>query len=91
MFEPNPAAAKLCRKKLAQLSSDSIWFNNEISVTAITPDQYFVGKLQPDLLWIDVESVEMLVFRGATNVLRGVSLMHVEVSFRPMRIGKPLF
>jgi hypothetical protein len=31
------------------------------------------------------------VFRGAARVLQNVKLIHVEVSFRPMQVGKPLF
>ncbi len=65
--------------------------HDEVIVTGTTLDQYFIGREQPDLLWVDAEGAELQVFRGATNVLRGVSLIHAEVSFQPMQIGKPLF
>jgi FkbM family methyltransferase len=64
---------------------------DEIVVDTTTLDEYFKDKAHPDLLWIDVEGAEMRVFRGAVNVLRSVTLVHVEVSFRPMQVGKPLF
>jgi hypothetical protein len=40
---------------------------------------------------VDVEGAELQVFRGAARVLQTVKLIHVEVSFRPMQVGKPLF
>jgi FkbM family methyltransferase len=64
---------------------------DEVIVDATTLDDYFQDKPAPDLLWIDVEGAELQVFRGATRVLPGVRLIHVEVSFRPMQVGKPLF
>jgi len=64
---------------------------DEVIVDATTLDHYFAGKQNPDILWIDVEGAELQVFRGATRVLPAVRLIHVEVSFRPMQVGKPLF
>jgi hypothetical protein len=64
---------------------------DEVTVQSTTLDAYFVGKLKPAILWVDVEGAELQVFRGATNTLSAVKLIHVEVSFRPMQVGKPLF
>lgn len=64
---------------------------DEVTVHATTLDEYFVGKQNPDILWIDVEGAELQVVRGATHVLADVRLIHAEVSFRPMQLGKPLF
>jgi FkbM family methyltransferase len=64
---------------------------DEVIVNATTLDDYFIGKQNPDILWIDVEGAELQVFRGASRVLSTVKLIHVEVSFRPMQVGKPLF
>jgi FkbM family methyltransferase len=64
---------------------------DEVIVNATTLDDYFAGKQNPDILWVDVEGAELQVFRGATRVLTTVRLIHVEVSFRPMQVGKPLF
>jgi hypothetical protein len=38
-----------------------------------------------------VEGAELQALQGAANVLKQVKLIHIEVSFRPMQIGKPLF
>lgn len=143
VFEPNPTAAEICRKNLAQFSKENgdpgiavlnqvavtdrvgqvkfypvnaglsenkdIGFSSllrinpdytrrrgrivqdEVLVDATTLDEYFVGKEPPDVLWIDVEGAELQVLRGGAGVLRGVRVVHVEVSFRPMQVGKPLF
>jgi len=64
---------------------------DEVTVQATTLDAYFEGKENPDILWVDVEGAELNAFRGATRVLRSVKLIHVEVGFRPMQVGKPLF
>jgi FkbM family methyltransferase len=64
---------------------------DEVIVNATTLDDYFIGKQNPDILWIDAEGAELQVFRGATRVLSTVKLIHVEVSLRPMQVGKPLF
>jgi FkbM family methyltransferase len=138
VFEPNPAAAKVCRQNLAGFIDGQIYFNqvaitdkagqlhfypvnpdlsgnkdigfsslfrinpdytrrrgqivqDEITVEATTLDNYFSGKQPPDLLWVDVEGAELQALQGAANVLKHVKLIHIEVSFRPMQIGKPLF
>jgi FkbM family methyltransferase len=142
VFEPNPSAARICRKNLATFTSEShanIAIFNEVAITdrvgevqfypvnaslsenkdggfaslfqinpdytktrgrivqdevvvkATTLDEYFSDREQPDLLWIDVEGAELKVLRGAAAVLRNVTLVHIEVSFRPMQSGKPLF
>jgi len=65
---------------------------NKVTIPTTTLDTYFVDRKKlPDILWVDVEGAELLVFRGAENTLRHVSVIHVEVSFRPMQVGKPLF
>jgi FkbM family methyltransferase len=64
---------------------------DEVTVQATTLDEYFTGKQSPDILWVDVEGAELHAFRGAARVLKTVKLIHVEVSFRPMQVGKPLF
>jgi FkbM family methyltransferase len=142
IFEPNPAAAEICRRNIPQNTGQAdcpqVLFNelavsdqtsrvkfyplnpalsenkdigfsslfqvnpdysrrrgkvvqDEVVVNAITLDEYFADKQHPDLLWVDVEGAELQVLRGARSILPGVRLLHVEVSFRPMQIGKPLF
>ena len=62
-----------------------------IKIRVTTLDEYFDGKDKPDILWIDVEGAELDVLKGAANVLKHVSLIHLEAGFRPMHIGRPLF
>jgi FkbM family methyltransferase len=63
-----------------------------VTVPTTTLDAYFAGKRKgPDILWIDVEGAELMVLRGAEETLKRVSLIHLEVSFRPMQVDKPLF
>ena len=64
---------------------------DEITVKASTADIYFSGKKKPNILWVDVEGAELLVLQGAVNTLKSVKLIHIELSFRPMHLGKPLF
>ena len=64
---------------------------DKITVSASTADIYFNGKIAPEIIWMDVEGAELMVLNGAINTLRSVELIYIEVSFRPMHIGKPLF
>ena len=64
---------------------------DEITVKASTADIYFADKNPPNILWIDVEGAELLVLQGAVKTLKSVELIHIELSFRPMHLGKPLF
>ena len=81
MFTINPAYTKR-RGAIVQ---------EKQQITVTTLDSYFAKRKLPDLLWVDVEGAELLVFSGGEKVLEQVKLMHVEVSFRHMHIGKPLF
>ena len=63
----------------------------EITVETTTLDSYFKGLSPPELLWVDVEGAELKALQGAAGLLKHVRLIHIEVSFRPMQVGKPLF
>lgn len=83
MLPINPAYASKRRGSIVQ---------DKITMTTTTLDSYFAKReKQPDILWVDVEGAELLVFSGGEKVLEHVKLIHVEVSFRPMQVGKPLF
>jgi FkbM family methyltransferase len=83
MFRVNPAYASERRGRIIQ---------DRITVGATTLDSYFQGRQRgPDLLWIDAEGAEKLVLAGGKSVLKSVTLIHIEVSFRPMQVGKPLW
>jgi len=44
-----------------------------------------------DLLKVDVQGAEHLVFAGATETLRSTKMIWCEVSFRPLYVGSSLF
>jgi len=81
MYKVNPAYTKR-RGTIEQKS---------IKVQVSTLDEYFMDKKMPNILWVDVEGAELKVFEGGENVLKNVDLIQVEVGFREMHIGKPLF
>ncbi len=64
---------------------------DHIKVTTVTLDSCFENRPHPDVLWIDVEGAELLVLQGAKKTLENVKFIHIEVSFRPMHVNKPLF
>ncbi len=63
----------------------------EIEVESTTLDRYFQEKPKPEVLWIDVEGAELLVLNGAEEVLKSVRVLQLEVGFRAMHQGRPLF
>jgi FkbM family methyltransferase len=142
LFEPNPAAAIICRQNLNRFCNQqelaSIFFNqlgvtdrngveyfypvnpetsdngdigfssflmlnprymkrrglikqDRLEVTTVTLDSYFANQDPPDILWIDVEGSELRVLQGASATLSKAKIIHIEVSFRAMHVGKPLF
>lgn len=44
-----------------------------------------------DYLKVDVQGAELMVFQGATNVLKDTLVIHTEVNFAPMYRDMPLF
>jgi FkbM family methyltransferase len=62
----------------------TVTFKNEdkIHVPTITLDTYFEAKniSRVDLIWIDVQGAEKLVFEGATELLKVTSYIYLEVS-----------
>jgi len=64
---------------------------NKIRVRSISLNSYCKDHPVPDLLWIDVQGAEMRLLQGAGEILPSVKLIHIEVSFRPLYLGQPLF
>jgi FkbM family methyltransferase len=64
---------------------------SRITVSTVRLDDYAKDHTPPDLLWLDVQGAEVLVLKGASEVLRHVQVIHVEVAFRPVFSKQPLF
>lgn len=62
-----------------------------IVVNTTSLDEYVRSHTPPDLLWMDLQGAELNVLRGSEVAIRTVTLIHVEVSFRPVYLGQPLF
>jgi FkbM family methyltransferase len=79
LFKPNPAYPK------------ESYTTNTIKVKATTLDKYCSTHKPPDLLWMDLQGAELMAIRGAEAVLESVSFIHIEVAFRPVYVGQPMF
>jgi FkbM family methyltransferase len=67
------------------------YVTNRIRVRTTTLDRYAESHSPPDLLWMDLQGAELMALRGAARVLERVRAIYVEVTFRPMYEGQPLF
>jgi FkbM family methyltransferase len=63
----------------------------KITVPSITLDKYFYENGTPDLLWMDLQGAEKKALLGLKGKINDVSIIHIEVGFRPVYIGQPLF
>lgn len=63
----------------------------KISVPSITLGDYVSKHGVPDLLWMDLQGAEKMALVGMGDMIRNVSVIHIEVGFRPMYVGQPLF
>jgi FkbM family methyltransferase len=60
-------------------------------VAATSLNDYARTHAVPDLLWVDLQGAELMAFRGASEILSSVKLIHVELSFKPVYQNQPLF
>jgi FkbM family methyltransferase len=67
------------------------YVQRKIRVQATALDTYCNTRVPPDLLWMDLQGAELRVLQGAAAVLPKIKLLHLEVSFRPLYLGQPLF
>ena len=63
----------------------------KISVPSITLADYIEKNHAPDLLWMDLQGAEKLAILGMKQYIDQTSILHIEVGFRPIYIGQPLF
>lgn len=85
----NPGASSLLRA--SGLYPYERYVQTEIEVQAVTLDDYCAKHRSPDLLWMDLQGAEIKALRGAKNTIHAVKIIHLEVGFRRMYIGQPLF
>lgn len=70
-----------------------IHFGKEISVPAVTLDSWHdsVGSPAIDLLWLDLQGAELAVLEHGSRLLRHTSVIHIEVSRKPLYKNAPTF
>jgi hypothetical protein len=86
----NPGASSLFKANPAY--PNETYVQNETQVPMVTLKDYIdEGHRHPDLLWVDVQGAEVMLLQGLESCLNRVSVIHIEVGFRPMYIGQPLY
>jgi FkbM family methyltransferase len=63
----------------------------KITVPSITLDEYICKNGSPGLLWMDLQGAELKALLGLKNNIKDILIVHIEVGFRPIYIGQPLF
>jgi len=63
----------------------------KIKVPCRSLNNYASGRRAPDLLWMDLQGAEVKALKGGSSILDAVKIIHVEVSFRRVFLGQPLF
>ncbi|MHB9154142.1 MAG: FkbM family methyltransferase [Endomicrobiales bacterium] len=67
------------------------YVQDRIRVASTSLDAYCRNHPAPDLLWMDLQGAEIRALEGAKAILPRVKMLHVEVMFRPLYLGQPLF
>jgi FkbM family methyltransferase len=70
-----------------------VWNQNAIRVKSDTLDSWCAknGKSKIDLIWIDVQGAEKLVFEGGVKTLENVKVIFTEVGLKPYYKGHNLY
>lgn len=85
----NPGASSLLRANPAY--ANETYVQNEIEVESVSLDSYCRSHPMPDFVWMDLQGAELDALKGAAGVLPHVKAISVEVAFRQMYLGQPLF
>lgn len=67
------------------------YVQNEIKVPMSTLTAVNGNSPAPDLIWMDLQGAELMALKGFESKLADVSAIHVEVGFRAVYKGQPLF
>lgn len=67
------------------------YVQQEIQVEMTTLEDYLTRHKLPDILWMDLQGAEFMALRGLGSAISKISVVHVEVGFRPMYAGQALF
>ena len=86
---PNVGASSLFR---FTSEFDGLYVQQEISVRSETLDAWCAtnGVEQVDLMWVDAQGSELLVFRGADSILHNTGIIMTEVGLKPYYEGHTL-
>ena len=87
----NPGASSIFRARTDY--PHETYVQNEIRVQSTTLAAVLAEQKidSVDLLWMDIQGAELLALKGMGERLGNVRLMHLEVEFRPIYEGQPLF
>lgn len=85
----NPGASSLFKANPDYQKEQYV--QNEITVRALTLDEYCHSHCPPDLLWMDLQGAELMALKGGASALIGTKIIHTEVSFRSMYQEQALF
>jgi len=87
----NPGASSLFKVDNQWVDEEIV--QKEIKVEAIRLDAYLESQGIPkvDLMWMDIQGAELMALKGLGARLADVSLIHLEVEFRELYVGQPLF
>ena len=87
----NPGASSLFKVDNQWVDEEIV--QKEIRVEAIRLDGYLESQGIPkvDLMWMDIQGAELMALKGLGARLADVSLIHMEVEFRQLYVGQPLF
>ena len=85
----NPGASSLFRVNEAYPYEQLVQY--ELTRPSITLDDYCRDNPVPDLLWMDTQGSEVLIFEGARGILPQVKIVFTEVCFKPVYHGQSLY
>ncbi len=87
----NPGASSLFKADNQWVDEDIV--QKEIQVEAVRLDAYLAaqGIGQVDLMWMDIQGAELMALQGLGGRLADVGLIHLEVEFRELYVGQPLY